>query len=185
MNRTALFALFLLVVLAQLAVPASMIIKHEHVIQNGKEIKIHTRPVDPYDAFRGRYVQIGFDETTAPMPLGSDGGWRQKAYAVVDTDADGFVVVKSVSFTVPQEHNYLKVVISPYTTSKKEGQCQIYWNLDRYYMSEAAAPQAEAAYRNRTRTSTAYIKVRVANGIGVITGLYIDDKPIEQCIKTP
>ena len=181
MNRTAIFALFLLLVLAQLAVPASMIVKHERVIRNGKEIKIRTRPVDPYDAFRGRYVQIGFDETTAPMPPGSDGTWKQKAYAVVDTDADGFVVVNSVSFTVPEEKNYLKVSVSPF----KEGKCQIFWELDRYYMSENAAPQAENVYRSRSRASTAYIKVRVADGIGVITGLYIDDKPIEQCITNP
>ena len=181
MNRTAIIALFLLVVLVQLAVPASMIVKHELVIRNGKEIKIRTQPVDPYDAFRGRYVQIGFGVTTAPMPTGSDGSWKQKAYAVLDTDTDGFVVVKSVSFTIPEEKTYLQVDISSY----KDGQCQIFWKLDRYYMSETAAPQAEAANRNRSRGSTAYIKVRVADGIGVITGLYIDDKPIEQCIKNP
>ena len=179
MKSSFVLPLLSLVFLAQLAIPSSMIIKHERVVREGKEIKFQTYPVDPYDPFLGRYVQIGYEETTAPLPPTAGNSWKQKMYAVLDTDANGFVVVKSLSKTVPQEKTYLAVNISP----QKDNLCSVYWPQNRYYMSEKAAPQAEVVYRNRNRESKAYVKMRVLDGIGVITGLYIDNKPIEDCIN--
>jgi len=59
------------------------------------------------------------------------------------------------------------------------GKATIVWPFDRYYMGEAAAPQAEQVYRQRVRSSSTYITVRVSGGTGVITGLSMDGKPIE------
>ena len=181
MNRTIVIALFGAIALAQLAVPAGMILRRETTLSQGQEYKIRTRPVDPYDAFRGRYVWLGFDMTAVPAPSGARMALGQKAYAVLETDSEGFVVVKSVSFTKPVTGAYLKVRVRPGDL----GKAVVIWPFDRYYMEESAAPQAEQAYRQRARSTSAYITVRVLDGTGVITGLYLDGKPIEQAIQAP
>ena len=42
-------------VIIQLSVLVRKIIKWENVLNTGKVYKLGTQPVDPYDAFRGRY----------------------------------------------------------------------------------------------------------------------------------
>ena len=51
---------FVLIVLAQWYVPALMISEHEDVAANGKVLKFKTAPIDPYDAFRGKYIMLNF-----------------------------------------------------------------------------------------------------------------------------
>lgn len=179
MNRTIVLALSYALALVQLAVPAGMILRREGVLNRGVEFKIRTQPVDPYDAFRGRFVRLGFDNATVPLPAGAKLANGQKAYAILETDAAGFATVPSVSFTKPDTEAYLKVRLR----YSEPGKAAIIWPFDRYYMEETAAPKAEQAYRQRARSSSAYITVRVSGGTGVITGLYIDGKPIEQIIQ--
>lgn len=181
MNRTVVVALFAGLVVMQLAVPAGMILRRELAIARGLEYKIRTQPVDPYDAFRGRFVQLGFDNVTVPLHVNTRLARGQKAYAVLETDSEGFAVVKSISFTRPDTEAYLKVRVR----YGGPGKANIIWPFDRYYMEETAAPQAERVYRQRARSSSAHIAVRVSGGTGVITGLFLDDKPIEQAIQRP
>ena len=181
MNRTIVLSLFAALALAQLAVPSGMILRRETALSRGQEYKIRVQPVDPYDAFRGRFVRLGFDVTTAPLPPEARLARGQRAYAVLETDSEGFAVVKSVSFAAPDGTAYLKVRLRP----SGAGKAQVIWPFDRYYMEETAAPQAEQLYRERARNSAAYITVRVSDGTGVITGLYLDGKPIEQEIHKP
>lgn len=62
MNRNLLLALLVVLAAAQLAVPASMIVQRETVLTQGRVYKFKTAPVDPVDAFRGRYVALRFEE---------------------------------------------------------------------------------------------------------------------------
>jgi len=181
MNRTIVLSLFAALVLAQLAVPAGMILRRETALGRGIEYKLRVRPVDPYDAFRGRFVQLGVDAAQVPLPVGARLAEGQKAYAILAMDLEGFAVVQSVSFTAPDTEACLKVRLRP----GDPGKATIIWPFDRYYMEETAAPQAEQVYRQRARSSSAYITVRISGGTGVITGLYIDGKPIEEIIRNP
>ena len=53
-------AIFILVALAQIAVPASMIWKRQRTFREGRVWKFRTAPVDPIDALRGRYLALRF-----------------------------------------------------------------------------------------------------------------------------
>src|SRR5205085_8475834 len=55
---------FVLVALAQLAAPGSLIWKRENTLRKGSVWKFRTAPVDPVDAFRGRYVALQFEVET-------------------------------------------------------------------------------------------------------------------------
>jgi uncharacterized membrane-anchored protein len=82
--------LFAVVAVVQLAVPASLIVRHELTLQQGQMFKFKTAPVDPYDAFRGRYVALRFEQNVAPVVAGEKLACGQKGYATLETDKDGF-----------------------------------------------------------------------------------------------
>ena len=179
MNRTILFLLFIAVVVVQLFVPASLILRRENVIKNGKEYALQAAPVDPYDAFRGRYVRITLATATLPLPPDQSFDEGRKAFAVLETGADGFASAKSISYTRPEGTDYLAVEVSDIGS----GNVAIVWPFDRYYMEEFMAPEAERLYWEKMGERAAHISVRILKGMGVITGLYVDRKPIEQALS--
>ncbi len=179
MSRKILIALLAVLSVAQLAVPAGMIMRREAALSRGREYKIRVRPVDPYDAFRGRYIWLGMDTFTVPVPKGTPLAYGQKVYAILETDPEGFATVNSVSFTAPETGDYLKVRLHQYGGGGP-GMTQVVLPFDRYYMEENAAPEAEKRFRQRGRSATAHITVRVLGGTSVISGLYLDGVPIER-----
>lgn len=166
-----LIAALIIMIALQLAVPAALLISHFDTLNNGEEFRFKVAPVDPYDAFRGRYVAISVD----PMMLmeaekTSEG---QGLYALLATDAQGFAYVTAISEARPENGPYIK------------GKYQ-YGNFtlpfERYYMEEESAPEAERVYGENV-DKNAYIMVRVKNGNAVISGLYIDDMRIEEYLQ--
>ena len=68
MNQRLRFVLFVVVALAQLAVAGGAIVKSELALRTGEAFRFRIQPVDPVDAFRGRYVAIRFAVDRAPAP---------------------------------------------------------------------------------------------------------------------
>jgi uncharacterized membrane-anchored protein len=151
-------------------------------------------PVDPADAFRGRYVtvrpSIRILDPIAPETerllwarTGSEPG---TAYVVLESDAEGFARARQIVAEPPAAGDYLE--IGHASTAWDTGQPKrigydLTFAFDRYYMTETAAPAAAERYVNATRqssTARAWLTVRVKNGVGVIDGLFIDGAPIEQ-----
>jgi uncharacterized membrane-anchored protein len=179
------FGLFLAVAAAQLFAPLSQIWRYENVLATGKVYKFQTAPVDPYDAFRGRYVALRFNETSAPIHAGDDLKRGQQAYALLQTGSDGFAKFTEVSATAPKQGDYLKVVCT-----YQGGNSSMNFSLpfDRFYMEESSAPKAETAYwkyANRRGESggESFATVRVKNGRGAIEDVFIKNKPIREFIK--
>lgn len=156
---TALIAAFIL----QLFVPLYTIWEKYDVLRTGEEVKIKVEPLDPYDAFRGRYVSLWYD-------IDLDYYERQGRYGILETGEDGFSVVKRVSRERPENGLYL--------TGKDDD----YFNipLDRYYMEETLAPKAEEAMSDGVE---AYITVRIKGDKSVISGLYVEGMLIEEYLK--
>lgn len=156
-----------IMIIAQLFVPISMIVNRFDTLNNGVEYKFKVQPVDPYDAFRGRYVAIHVDGGKFDSQQN-----RKVIYAILGTDENGFSYVEKISEKKPNTNNYIKA-------KSRYGRVQL--PFERYYMEEKLAPKAEKAY-NQDRKD-AYIKVRVKNGNTVIEGLYINDIRIEDYVK--
>ena len=181
-TKFILIGIFVIVAAAQIIVPLSVIVKWEDVLKNGTQYKIKTAPVDPYDAFRGRYVALGFDQNNVKVDDEKKYNRKRKVFIILENDKDGYARPVSAQLERPSENNYLNAKVS-YVSSKT-----LYFNyaFDRYYMNENDAPKAETAYRkNSSRENrNAYVTVRVLNGAAVIENLYIDGKLIEEYIKT-
>ncbi len=178
-----IFGLFVAAVLAQLAAPASLLWKYEQTLQTGRAYKFRTAPVDPYDAFRGRFVALAFENTSAPVRKGEDVKLRQRAFVQIEEGADGFARFTELSATPPAHGDYLRVE----PTWRNPTNTQFTVSFNRYYLEETKAPKAERAYwesnrRSNTNRNT-YALVRVRSGLGVIEDLYIDGKPVSQYLQ--
>jgi uncharacterized membrane-anchored protein len=170
---------FAIVVAAQWAVPASMIIQHERTLHDGQQFKFKTRPVDPADAFRGRYVWMSLEPNAIQVPDIDRWQRHQKAFAVLDTDSNGFAVVKRLDHVRPPGETAVQVRVN--WAEIPSNTVHIDWeNLSRYYMTEDKAPVAETAYRKHSvRTNrTCHVAVRILGPNALIEDLFIEDQPI-------
>ncbi|MCD4779747.1 MAG: GDYXXLXY domain-containing protein [Candidatus Omnitrophica bacterium] len=171
--------LFVVLVIAQLSVPVSMIYSKERILKQGELLYFKTAPVDPYDIFRGRYVALNIDEQhrTFHDTQRQDIIYNQTIYVIYDRDSQGFAVVRDISTLKPRTKTYIRTRMS-YRADKNS----IHFSLpfDRFYMNENKAQRAEDLYRQNSRRDkqSAHIAVRVLNGAGVIEDLYIGGKPI-------
>ena len=176
MKTNSLLFLLGLAIALQLAAPASMILKRERVLAHGQAFKFRTAPVDPYDAFRGRFVALGFDQRSVAAPPGHDFARGQTVHVLLAVDAEGFATFSGLRRDRPETEPYLTAKIQ-YVYGN---QIQLRLPFDRFYMDEYAAPAAERVYREQSSRSNrnAYIQVRIDEGFGVIEDLYVDGTPI-------
>ncbi len=181
-TKSVLFLLGIAILL-QLAVPASMILKRERVLAHGQAFKFRTAPVDPYDAFRGRYVALDFDQRHVALPRGHGFAGHEKAYALIAEDAEGFAIFSGISRDRPESGPYLSTKIQYVSTTD----VSLRLPFDRFYMDESEAPEAERAYRQNSVRSNqnAYVQIRIENGFGVIEDLFIDGTPIREFLSRP
>lgn len=181
MNRLIL-GIFLVLCLIQLLIPVSMIYQHESTLSSGTMYKFKTAPVDPADVFRGKYVALRFDANEAHGETGIDWASTNEVYALIETATDGFAHFPMVLLEPPINADYLTVKVFRTQGSR------IFLTLpfDRYYLPEDLAPQAEQAYREHSRTGNrdAYVTVVIKDGSGVISNLYISDKPILEFLRS-
>jgi uncharacterized membrane-anchored protein len=175
-----LFGCFALMATAQLAVPAWMIVSHEQTLRTGEVFKFRTAPVDPYDAFRGRYVWLRIEQDSLPVPPGAQWTRGQEVFALIETDTNGFSRLSELRATRPDGRPYLAVRVNWVVGQT----ANLRVPLDRFYMEESLAPAAEKAYREHTRASErkAYITARIRDGSGVIENLWIDGVPIREFV---
>ena len=171
---------FVLLALVQTGVPLSMIARREATLKNGQVLKFKTAPVDPYDAFRGRYVALRIEDTF-PTPKGREFSRNQTVYVTFAEDSDGFAVISDVESRRPQAGRYIRARLRYWGGDN----VHIRFPFDRYYMNEKMAPEAERAYQDHSRRGKldAYITVRVSGGFAVLEELYVADKPIVEFIS--
>jgi uncharacterized membrane-anchored protein len=177
--------LFAVVCVLQLAVPAAMIQRREAALRHGEVYLFRTAPVDPHDAFRGRYVALDFQQAVV------EGIWPDEAcrpgrvaYAILTKYVEGFASITAVVFTPPDDTVFLKVRIIHYYNNR----LRLALPFDRFYMDEFSAPEAEREYfriHRERRELPAWARVRVDNGFAVLEDLLIDGQPIRDWLLNP
>ncbi|MDP8236901.1 MAG: GDYXXLXY domain-containing protein [Candidatus Erginobacter occultus] len=183
MKKTWIFIAFAALAILQIGVCAARIIKWEDILRTGTQIRLRTTPVDPYDAFRGRYIALDFEEETVPAELGPDLQWGDEVYAVFREDEAGFARIDELRKDQPAEGNYLRIKVS--YRNRDKGQIRLKFPFRRFYLKEDLAPAAEKAYLTGSREEkrTASVTVRLKNGYGVLEDLMIEDQPIAEFIR--
>jgi uncharacterized membrane-anchored protein len=167
---------FGLVAFAQLAVPASLIWKREHTLRQGSVWKFKTAPVDPVDAFRGRYVALHFEVETQQIAPPANASSGQAVFVALKTNTEGFAEIDKVSATRPAGDDFMAAQLSGSAISLP---------FDKYWVTERDAPTAETAYRDLSRRGqqNAFVTVRVFRGDAAIEQLYLDNQPLADYLR--
>ena len=185
MNKKTLLIIFLCVAVIQIAVPFQMILSREITLDKGKLFRFKTAPVDPFDAFRGRYLALSIEQNVIPLQNNAVFQNGQVVYVHVYEGADGFAKIDWATPLPPsQENDYIEARVKYTNTSSSQVFLQM--PFERYYINEKLAPKAEEAYNKANRRgekNRTYITVYVKSGKAVIDNLYIEDTPIIEYIK--
>jgi uncharacterized membrane-anchored protein len=160
-----------------------MISRREIILTRGEQFKFRTAPVDPYDAFRGRYVALSIDKSFAPLSKGQKFRYGESVYALIGIDESGFAEITAVTDKRPEDQAYMLATVDYY--GSKVDVVNLDLPIDRYYMEENAAAQAENIYREFSSRGKqdAYVSVRILNGLAVIESLFVGGQRIEDAVR--
>lgn len=178
-NRKWLLSLFILVACIQLTVPLFMAWRWEDVLQTGRRFYWQTAPVDPYDAFKGRYVALQFKENTVAGVDIDKLAAGQLVYASIGENEEGKAYISGISMVRPDSGYYVKA--RAYATGKDV--VHVTLPFTRYYLPEEQAVQADAVYRESAGKQTGVAAVRIKDGYGVVEQLYIGDKTLQEVLQ--
>jgi len=174
---------FFLMAAAQWYAPLSMMFQSQATIEEGIEYKFRTRPVDPTDPFRGKYITLDFEaETYVPLDtnelkltLGST------VYATLSVDSAGFAVVSKILETPPGiDKDYVTATMG----YSYDNTAYLEFPFKRFYLEESKASEAEQLYwQSRRDSSIVYSKVMILNGDSKLVDVMINDSSIVDVVK--
>ncbi|WNJ17633.1 GDYXXLXY domain-containing protein [Pontibacter sp. G13] len=178
-----IIAIFGLVALAQLFVPAQMIWNREQVLVQGVSYKFKTEPIDPVDPFRGRYVWLNFSEDRFQPTAEEFEAYEygEAYYLSFEVDAQGFAKIVSADSIPPADTEaFLKTEITYKRNWDSTYTLQFDYPFDQFYMEESIAPIAEEAFRaaNRDSIRNTYAIVRIHQGTAIVDEVMVDDIPL-------
>jgi len=176
--KTLRLILFIALALAQIAVAARAIILSEIALRHGEVYRFKLQPVDPVDAFRGRYVALRFAEDRTPVADEVPHLRQEKVYVPLVVDDEGFATFGAARLEAPETGDYLYLQ-SGVEFMDDEGRRRLSLALpfQRYYMTEELAKEVDKAMWSRG-IRPAWVTVRVYDGVGVIEDLYVDGLPV-------
>ena len=168
LNQTILYVLAIIILFA---IPIYTIIASSDTLKDGTEYLFRVEAFDPYDMFRGNYLNISFKENFVyGSAVEKENNGSSEYYVTIEKDLDGFAYFSSISSTEPQNiSNYFKTT-GYYSKYSKRYTIN---TPTRYYMNENKSLSAEQIYRDNIDST--YVKVRVKNGKMVIVGVYVND----------
>jgi uncharacterized membrane-anchored protein len=172
-------AIFSLVALAQIALPAHSIFMRTQTLAQGRVWKLKAAPIDPVDALRGRYVTLAFAAETVPQTEALPN--QSEAYAILKEGPDGFAVVDRLSQTPVSGDNVIKVETNGFWS----GSQRVQFPFKRFWLDEKSAPAAERAYvaNSRGEKQNAFATIRVRKGDAALEQLYIADLPLAEYLR--
>lgn len=193
-SKGFIFAGFLLVVVAQLLVPAKMIYDKEKILEEGMAFKFQTAPIDPTDPLRGKYISLSYKDNF--IDVDSSQSWtRGDEVYVLFEEVNGYAVISDI-YNNPPSSRYLEDdmyflkttvnYISKKSADERHNQ-RIYidYPFDRFYMGEFKALDAEKVYwdANRSVKDLTYALVNIKQGEAVLKDVYINEVPIKEVVE--
>ena len=176
---------FVLLLLAQWAIPLQTIFQKNKVLSKGISYKFETAPVDPTNPFIGKYIMLNFKENSLKLSDVKGFTYDTKVYVQFSKVDKGFASISSIALTKPATNDYLETTVN-YISEEKDGST-IFLNypFTKYYMEESKAPKAERIYSERTADTTlkTYALIKIYNGDAIIKDVYINDSLINDVIN--
>ncbi len=182
MNKSATIIVLFLLFAVQLFVPAQVIYQQENALDMGSAYKFKTRPIDPSDPFRGKYIVLNYEMDSFETNDESWNDYKGTVFVYLKTDVEGFAAVKTVSKTQLDTPDDYFLTKSNYNYN---GKVKFDVPFNRFYMNEYKAYDAEISVRKAQvdTTKTCYGLVYVKDGTAVLDNVFIDDTPIQEFVE--
>ncbi|MFV0296297.1 MAG: GDYXXLXY domain-containing protein [Hyphomicrobiaceae bacterium] len=165
------------------AILVYMVADRVMLIENGREVVLKVRPVDPRDLFKGDYVRLSYDISS----LGNDvmtpearQHWTQhiklhgdRIYVVLEQQADTSWKPVAISETLPKSLPPNRVVLAGHAV--RWDPSRVRYGLERYYIPEGTGRELE----DLARKSEMSVIVSVdSSGRSAVKGIVRDGKHI-------
>ena len=95
--------LYVLVVIVLFALPIYTIVVSMDTLKGGNEFLFKVQAFDPYDMFRGNYININFQERYADSSNIENGVSGKKYFVTIETDDEGYAYFSDVSIKRPDD----------------------------------------------------------------------------------
>jgi uncharacterized membrane-anchored protein len=153
----------LLVSLVQLAFPLLFIAEKEKIIETGKEYTFRIEPVDPYDFFQGRYVELYIPKLSYACTNYTEFKRNDLVYVEFKRDSIGSSIER---ISHEKSKDALKIKLK--TIPAQEMHIQL--PFKRFYLEENKAKRIEERLAS-TRNATNLVHVKIRNGDFVLTDI--------------
>ena len=171
------YLLFILMVIAQWYIPLKMLSNQQSVIAHGNEFHFLTKPVDPYDPFRGKFITLTFEEDQFEADYINQ-SFEGEAYAEIASDDQGFAKIIALSKQVFSHESYIKIHVKNVVGQKA------FFTLpfNKYFLNENLAETAEKSVRfaNSNLQLKCYAKVTVKNGDFALQDVMLEEQRISE-----
>ncbi len=129
----------------------------------GKSMILATRPVDPFDLFRGQYIVINYEISNIPILQGIKEG--DAVFVVLKKDKEGVWRYESASFNMPERGDFIKGTVKHISGNN----LNIEYGIEQYFFER----NAQFSQRNLQ------VEIKVDNsGYARIVQLMQDRKPL-------
>lgn len=156
----------------QICFPLYFIFQKESVISDGKEFKFTIQPVDPYDFFQGRYVNLNVASLSFPSEKIQNIKKFDMVYVAFDEDENG-TYIKSVS----KEKSPNSIKLKMYSDPRNNETIMFQMPFKRFYLEEFNAKKVEKKLSRRNSAKN-YVHVKIKNGDFVITDISSNGKSL-------
>lgn len=169
-----------------LAIPVLMIRQQEGILKEGTVFRFALQPIDPPDAFRGRYLELNFNMPAFPPP-GELVEYNQKVFLTVTKDSAGMGQFEALHADPPHDTpDYVAARVAG--TSSHEVHCFVPDEMRRFYLNEDLAPLADKWYaellnRDDRREVPVTVDLRVLKGKALIEQVYFEGVPVAEYIR--
>ncbi|RDK84327.1 GDYXXLXY domain-containing protein [Marinirhabdus gelatinilytica] len=183
MNKLFISIGFAVMVLAQWFVPGKMILDQERVLAEGTSYKFRTRPIDPSDPLRGKYITLSYEMNKAKWIGEAPVNWKDNVYVYLKKDKNGFAQATQAS-NKPLKTDQEYVVAQGYGVYNDSINFQL--SFTRFYMEESKAYPAELAVQQAASDSlldNCYGLVFIKNGSAVLENVFVNDTPIKEYVE--
>lgn len=184
-KKTLLLVSLIILALVQLYVPGSMIYEREVILKEGTEYKFKTAPIDPNDPFRGKYINLRFEQNSIKVADANNWKRSEDIFTILSIDSLGFAYPKSISKVEPNDGE-IYIASQVNFIQKKSNELFIDYPFDRFYMDEFKAYEAGQTYRKsqEDQDKTTYALVSIKDGNAVLKDVLIDGVSIREIVKS-
>ena len=166
-------------ILLQIAVLAFMAGEREHILANGRVIRLRTAPVDPRDWLRGDYVRLSYEisrigaERIEGLAKNQPLKKGDPIYVVLQADADGLYRFEHARLQKPAGGVFLKGrTLHPHQTRQPGSPVWIAYGIEAYFVEQGAGAAIEKRRGDRAGVQVPLeMEIVVSpNGAAVIKG---------------